>query len=36
MGAALIAGKNQALLNGLKAERDAKIAKAREIIATHQ
>ena len=28
--------KNQALLNELKAERDAKIAKAREIIATHQ
>ena len=28
--------KNQALLNNLKAERDAKIAKAREIIATHQ
>ena len=28
--------KNQALLNDLKAERDAKIAKAREIIATHQ
>ena len=28
--------KNQALLNDLKAYRDAKIAKAREIIATHQ
>ena len=28
--------KNQALLNELKADRDAKIAKAREIIATHQ
>ena len=28
--------KNQALLNDLKADRDAKIAKAREIIATHQ
>ena len=28
--------KNQALLNELKAYRDAKIAKAREIIATHQ
>lgn len=28
--------KNQALLNELKAERDAKIAKAREIIATRQ
>ena len=28
--------KNQALLNELKAYRDAKVAKAREIIATHQ
>ena len=28
--------KNQALLNDLKAYRDAKVAKAREIIATHQ
>ncbi|OFL20525.1 hypothetical protein HMPREF2779_06640 [Rothia sp. HMSC069C03] len=28
--------KNQALLNDLKAYRDAKIAKAREIIATRQ
>ena len=28
--------KNQALLNELKADRDAKIAKAREIIATRQ
>ena len=28
--------KNQAQLNELKAYRDAKVAKAREIIATHQ